>query len=269
MSAIANFHKFWGKTNKESNNIKFVRPSGIIERREEIWISSEASKQSESPILQYSKPGYARLSGQWSAVNIGLIYIQWQGQIGGKYLPFVEHWNQFSRSKYFGKEKSGSAFSGSVFFPLLELLITVVTFITLITGKGAVFAPMFYSTSTATNFVLSPTCEWYTFGYCTTFSHFFLINYISFICKRICGKAFSCSVLFVAFKLVLAVVTFITLIKEKWGKLFSQFILHTWIYLFFFSYLQICWKYLLNITFGFDMNKVNIFWWIDHLLSKR
>ena len=180
LSAIANFNKFWGKTNKDSNNIKFVRPSGIIERREEIWISSEASKQSESPILQYSKPGYARLSGQWSAVNIGLIYIQWQGQIGGKYLPFVEHWNQFSRSKYFGKEKSGSAFSGSVFFPLLELLITVVTFITLITGKGAVFTPMFYSTSTASNFVLSPTCEWYTFGYCTTFSHLFY-NRLHFI----------------------------------------------------------------------------------------
>ena len=33
LSAIANFTKFWGKTNKESNNIKFVRPSGIIERR--------------------------------------------------------------------------------------------------------------------------------------------------------------------------------------------------------------------------------------------
>ena len=77
---------------------------------------------------------------QCAPLNIGLIYIQWQ-RGSNKWMIFGDHWNQFS-GKYCGQKKGGfTCYRFFRFFFPLELLITVVTFITLITGKGAVFTP--------------------------------------------------------------------------------------------------------------------------------
>ena len=152
LSVIVNFANFWEKANKVISNLS-GRPALLKGRRKFEFLARLQNNQK----VRYSDiPNRATPDcRQCSPPNIGLIYIQWQGQIARWYSCR----NQFSR-KYFRK-------GGFTFNRYFQVLLS--SWITYYSGhihyahywERGCFYPqaMFYSTWT--NFVLIPAGERY------------------------------------------------------------------------------------------------------------
>ena len=124
-----------------------------------------------------------------STVNIGLIYIQWQGQIGIFMIcPVCWALKSLFSNEYFGKGKSGSThhkhFQVSFSSLLLNYLLQWSHSLRSLLGKGLFLPqPMFYSTWTPTNLFLIPAGGWYTVEYCNIKKDWGSQILLSLVCK--------------------------------------------------------------------------------------